>query len=99
MTADLPRRKPSPIPAINPVPEYFADRKLSAVYEDTKSVLQVPWMGVVTMAFAYYPAFYGVLWVGMRELSASSEFVAACRTLRATAEQEASQTQVSESRR
>jgi hypothetical protein len=88
MIGDLPRLKPSPIPPINSVPEYLADERLRAVYEDTKSVLQVPWMGVVTMAFAHYPAFYAALWGGMRELAASADFVAACRTLRDTAERE-----------
>ena len=89
MTAELPRLKPSPIPPINPIPEYLADERLRTVYEDTKSVLQVPWMGVVTMAFAHYPKFYDVLWNGMREVAASGEFVTACRTLRSTAEEEA----------
>lgn len=85
----LPRLRPDPIPRINPVPEYLADDRLRSVYEDTKSVLQVPWMGVVTMALAHYPTFYGALWTGMRELAASREFVAACRELRNAAEQEA----------
>lgn len=89
MTVELPRLKPSPIPPINPVPEYLADERLRAVYEDTKSVLQVPWMGVVTMAFAHYPKFYDVLWNGMRKVAASSEFVTACKILRSTAEEEA----------
>ncbi len=89
MNLDLPRLKPSSIPPINPVPEYAADEKLRAVYDDTKSVLQVPWMGVVAMAFAHYPTFYETLWSGIRELAASAEFVAACGTLRETAEQEA----------
>ena len=43
----LPRLRPDPIPQINPVPEYLADDRLRSVYEDTKSVLQVPWMGVL----------------------------------------------------
>lgn len=77
MTGRLPRLKPEPIPSIHPVPEYLADAKLRAVYEDTKSVLQVPWMGVVTMAFAHYPSFWGALWSGLLELTASAEFVAA----------------------
>jgi hypothetical protein len=89
MTGDLPRLKPSPIPSIYPVPEYLADERLRAVYEDTKSVLQVPWMGVVTMAFAHYHAFYAVLWGGMRKVAATADFVAACRTLRDAAEREA----------
>lgn len=82
----LPRLKPSPVPAIYPRPEYLAEGRLLAVYQDTKSILQVPWMGVVTMAFAHYPAFYQMLWGGMRTLAASAEFVAACHDLRQHAE-------------
>jgi len=90
MTEGLARLKPAPLPAIHPVPEYLADEALSAVYADTKSVLQVPWMGVVTMAFAHYPAFFRTLWGGLRELAGSREFVEACRDLRAFAEAAAS---------
>lgn len=86
MTETLPRLKPSPIPALHPVPEYMTGEELRAVYEDTKSVLQVPWMGVVTMAFAHYPSFYGVLWSGLRDLAGSREFVDACSGLRSFAE-------------
>lgn len=75
--------KPNPIPPINPVPEYLADGNLGAVYEDTKSTLQVPWMGVVTMAFAHYPNFYAALWGGLKPLAGSGEFVGACQDLRA----------------
>lgn len=89
MSSKLLRVKPSPLPPINPVPEYLAGEDLAAIYEDTKSVLQVPWMGVVTMAFAHYSSFYETLWTGLRELVGSAEFVAACSTLREAAEREA----------
>jgi len=85
----LQRLKPDPIPAIHPVPEYLADARLRAVYEDTKQTLQVPWMGVVAMAFAHFPSFYDTLWGGLRDLAGSREFVQACRDLRAAAEAEA----------
>ena len=85
---DMPRLKPSPLPKVVAVPEIDADESLRRVYADTKSVLQVPWMGVVTMAFAQYPAFYGTLWGGLRDLAASEEFVAACARLRESAEAE-----------
>lgn len=88
---DLPRRKPDPIPRIHPVPEYLADAALKRVYEETKSTLQVPWMGVVTMAFAHYPTFFGTLWSGLEPLAGSREFVEACGALRACAEEAASQ--------
>lgn len=82
MTNPLPRLKPAPIPPVHPVPEYLAGPELRAVYEDTKSTLQVPWMGVVTMAFAHYPNFYRALWRGVKPLTESKEFVQACSDLR-----------------
>ena len=91
MSELLPRLKPSPIPALHPVPEHLTDARLQEVYEDTKSALQVPWMGVVTMAFAHYPTFYAALWGGLRDLAGSREFVEACRALRACAEDGARQ--------
>lgn len=39
------RSKPTPIPAIRPVPEYAADDTLSAVYARTMDGFGVPWMG------------------------------------------------------
>ena len=55
------RLKPSPLPSVRPVPEYLADPALRANNDDTKATLRVPWMGVVTMAFAHYPSFYAAL--------------------------------------
>jgi hypothetical protein len=85
----LPRLKPAPLPRIHPVPELLADARLKAVYEDTKATLGVPWMGVVTMAFAHYPRFYATLWAGLRELCGSATFDAACRRLRDQVEAQA----------
>ncbi len=85
--AQLPRIKPEAIPAITPLPEYLATDARKAVYEDTKAILQVPWMGVVTMAFAHYPRFYDTLWQGVRPLCMSQQFVTACRHLRAVTEE------------
>ncbi len=82
----LPREIPDPLPKINPVPEYAADGPLKARYEETKAAFQVPWMGVVTMAFAHYPAFFDALWQGARELCLSEEYVGFCAELRATTE-------------
>ena len=82
----LPRLKPDPIPAIHPLPEYLASGARKASYDETKRVLQVPWMGVVTMAMAHYPAFYSSLWQGLKPLYESAEFVTACRALRDTVE-------------
>ncbi|MBT5037390.1 MAG: hypothetical protein HOM52_02665 [Rhodospirillaceae bacterium] len=83
-----PRHLPNPLPAIRPLPEYAAEGELAARYGDMKAVLQVPWMGVVTMAFAHYPNFFGELWRGLRPLCASQPFVAAVRELRAYCEDE-----------
>jgi len=79
---DLERTKPSPIPAIHPVPEYLAEGDLAALYVDTKRVMQVPWMGVVTMAFAHYRNFYTTLWTGLAPMVTSSAYVEACGDLR-----------------
>ncbi len=85
---ELPRLKPDPIPAIHPLPEYLAEGERKAWYEDMKRIFQVPWMGVVTMAYAHYPTFYKTLWRGARELCASRPFVEACLANRAFVERE-----------
>ena len=87
------RLKPDPIPAIHPCPEHLADMRLSAVYADTKATLGVPWMGVVTMAFAHYPAFYATLWAGLRGVCRTDAFVDACASLRSHVEAQAAQMQ------
>ncbi len=83
----LERVKPDPIPAIRPVPEYLAEGDLAALYEDTKRVMQVPWMGVVAMAFAHYRTFYATLWSGLSPMFESGVFVDACAALRKEVEQ------------
>ncbi|QFU01059.1 (R)-2-haloacid dehalogenase [Halomonas sp. THAF5a] len=88
--AMLPRRLPDPLPTIHPVAEREADGPLRATYEDTKRILQVPWMGVVTMALAHYPRFYAALWQGLRPLYESRQFIEACQRLRARVEHHAS---------
>jgi hypothetical protein len=82
----LPRLLPSPLPLVRYVPEYRAEGALRDAYEDMKSVLQVPWMGVVTMAFANFPHFCDAFWSGTRELCGSVEFVAAANQLRGSIE-------------
>ncbi|WP_424975614.1 hypothetical protein [Dinoroseobacter sp. S124A] len=86
MTPELPRLKPDPIPAIHPVPEYAATGMLAEAYDRTKAGLGVPWVGVVAMAFAQYPAFYGRLWSALVPIARSAAFGAACESLRNTAE-------------
>ena len=70
------RRRPNPIPAVHPVWEYRADETLRRKYDDVKSVIQVPWMGVVTMAYAHYTQFFDAWWAGLRETAASAQAVA-----------------------
>ncbi len=78
----LKRYKPFPIPSIFPIPEYLVDAELKQIYNEIKQHLQVPWMGVVTMAFAHYPLFFKTFWNGIREIVSSQEFVFACKELR-----------------
>lgn len=80
------RLKPEATPAIHPLPEYMATDQVAEWYADTKEVLQVPWMGVVTMAFAHYPTFFGELWQGIRPICKSTSFIDACSELRGIAE-------------
>lgn len=88
--ASLPRFKPAPIPQPRPVPEFLAEGELKARYEDMKAILGVPWMGVVTMSFAHYRAFYDAFWQGARPLCASRDFTDACRRLRHLVEEKVS---------
>ncbi|MEL6310856.1 MAG: hypothetical protein AAFQ17_00585 [Pseudomonadota bacterium] len=83
------RLKPDPIPAIHPVPEHMAAGALAAVYARTKAGLGVPWMGVVAMAFAHYPAFYDRLWSALEPVVGGAAFAEACAELRECAEAEA----------
>ncbi|MBC8269830.1 MAG: hypothetical protein H8E36_13865 [Rhodospirillaceae bacterium] len=76
------RLRPDPIPVINPLPEYLATGQRLDWYLDTQRVLQVPWMGVVTMAYSHYPTFFGELWRGIRPLCESRLFVESSLELR-----------------
>jgi len=87
---NLPLLKPDPIPSLHPVPEFLAEGELKARYEDMKAVLGVPWMGVVTMSFAHYLAFYDALWQGTRTLCGSRDFTDACHRLRQLVEEKVS---------
>ena len=82
----LPRLLPPLLPTVRYVPEYRAEGALKDAYEDMKQVLQVPWMGVVTMAYANFPHFFDVFWSGLRELCGSADFVAAANELRGSIE-------------
>lgn len=86
MSRTLPRLKPDTLPAVTAVPEYLAEGDLKADYENTKQVLQVPWMGIVAMAFASYRNLYGAFWPAFRDSFAGREVVDNCAALRADAE-------------
>ncbi|NQU59802.1 MAG: hypothetical protein HQ512_01610 [Rhodospirillales bacterium] len=77
----LARIKPDPIPAVHPLPEYAVEGERAQWYGEMKAALQVPWMGVVTMAFAHYPAFFRELWRGLKPLVASRPFVEEAKAL------------------
>jgi hypothetical protein len=79
---ELPRLLPHPIPALHPLAEYAVDGRRKAQYEDMKHALQVPWMGVVTMAYAHYPNFFDTLWQGLKPLVQSALFVEQAQALR-----------------
>lgn len=79
---ELPRLLPHPIPALHPLAEYAVDGRRKAQYEDMKHTLQVPWMGVVTMAYAHYPNFFDTLWQGLNPLVQSAVFVEQAQALR-----------------
>ncbi|MBU6357436.1 MAG: hypothetical protein KJS79_11960 [Rhodospirillales bacterium] len=85
----LERLLPSPVPAVHPLPEYLAVGERKAFYTAMKTALQVPWMGVVTMAYTHYPHFFRYLWRGLEPVVTGAAFVGECRDLRALAEREA----------
>lgn len=79
---ELPRCRPGSLPAIHPIPEYLAEAGLKQRYEALKAVFQVPWMGVVTMAYAHYRTFDDALYDGLIKLCASRAFVEGFQDLR-----------------
>ena len=83
---EIARLRPEPIPALHPIPEYLATGDLVDRYEDVKEVLQVPWVGVLMLAYAHYPAFFARLWEGLRPVCASRAFVDGASELRQLAE-------------
>lgn len=83
------RKKPLPLPAIHPEPEYRVSGERARWYAEIRDTFQVPWTGVVTMAFAHYPAFFSTLWRGLLPLARSRPFVEGCAQLRALTEQKA----------
>lgn len=54
------------IPRLHPIPEHRADPELAATYHDVKSVLGVPWAGVVIQALAHYRPFFDRAYAQLR---------------------------------
>lgn len=82
-----PRIRPEPLPRIDPRWEFQAEGALSAAYEDYKRALQVPWVGVVALAYARYPAFFDCWWRGLREVVSSKAYVDGALRLRGLVEE------------
>lgn len=82
------RLYPEPLPRIHPLPEFLATGRRKQWYEEMKEAMQVPWMGVVTMAYAHYPDFFETLWEGTQPLVRSRPFVEASEALRQLTETE-----------
>ncbi len=83
------RLYPDPLPQVHPLPELLAAGKRKQWYEEMKAAMQVPWMGVVTMAYAHYPVFFETLWQGAQPLVRSQAFVDASVALREFTESQA----------
>tara|TARA_A100001011_G_scaffold400325_1_gene514129 strand:- start:3995 stop:4870 length:876 start_codon:yes stop_codon:yes gene_type:complete len=81
MKYSFPRKKPIQVPNIIVTPEYLAKGSLKKSYKNTKLAFNVPWMGVVAMAFAKYPFFYNALWKYIYPLTKSIEFNKLCKKL------------------
>ena len=77
----LSRNKPNKNTNFTAVPEYLAKGRLKETYDKTKQVFNVPWMGVVAMAFSHYPNFYNSIFSYMKPLSKSREFNYLCKNL------------------
>ena len=75
------RVKPDPIPLIHPVWEYQAEGDLRGMYQAYKRAFQVPWVGVVSMAFAYYRTFFDLWWTSFEPVVQSKIYVETCETL------------------
>lgn len=75
------RFKPGPIPEIHPVWEYQAEGDLRGKYEAYKRAFQVPWVGVVSMAFAHYRTFFDLWWAAFEPVVQTVDYVQTCERL------------------
>lgn len=75
-------KRPAGDVRVRPVPEHRADEELGIIYRDLKATLGVPWVGVVTQAFAHYRPFFIDAWRQFRPTAASPFFASASEELR-----------------
>ncbi|MEL6375329.1 MAG: hypothetical protein AAFR04_15335 [Pseudomonadota bacterium] len=80
------RVKPNPVPPVNPIWEYQAEGALLETYETYKRVLDVPWVGVVALAYARDSNFFGAWWAGLAPLAKTQAYRQACVDLRTRTE-------------
>ena len=76
------RMKPDPIPAVYPVWEFKAEGTLTTTYEEYKKALQVPWIGVVTMAYAHYQTFFDTWWKALEPVCSTQIYTDTALALR-----------------
>lgn len=76
------RIKPDPIPAVYPLWEFQAEGELRDTYEAYKEALQVPWVGVVTMALAHYRPILNAWWDALQPVAETQAYVDAAFALR-----------------
>lgn len=76
------RYKPHPIPTVHPIWEYKATGELYETYEAYKKRLQIPWVGVVTMAYAHYAETFKVWWEALAPIVATQDYVDQAMALR-----------------
>ena len=76
------RIKPNPIPAVYPVWEFEAKGSLLATDEEYKRAMQVPWVGVVTMAYAHYQAFFDTWWKALEPVCSTQIYIDTALALR-----------------
>lgn len=76
------RIKPDPLPKIEPQWEYSAEGSLRKFYEDYKTKLQVPWVGVFALAYARHRPFFDTWWEGVRDVVDTTIYIETAARLR-----------------
>ena len=83
---NIERIKPAPIPAVYPHWEFKAEGELRDTYERYKAAMQIPWVGVVTMAYAHYRPFFDCWWKALEPVVQTNAYVEVAQSLRAKVE-------------